>query len=264
MVVTRSMAISEEVKEYFANLIEPLATHNSIQKMIEEFKKVIVPKIEKLEKHSEEQDRRIEILETSCSLRQNVIDNFQERINQLERKSDDNEQYSRRSCLRIHGIEWKGRSTSDDGKEDVKKIVEDCCLEMGIPYNDKDIDRAHRIGKEFFDKETQRTIKSIIVKFRSWESRKRFYNARPKASAKGVKKPGARKFGVAVDLTKNRHALLQHAKEVIKHYPEVNFAFADVNCSLGIRVNNSKMLFFHDKDSLYDHLGNLNYVPVQE
>ena len=84
MVVTRSMAISEEVKEYFANLIEPLATHNSIQKMIEEFKKVIVPKIEKLEKHSEEQDRRIEILETSCSLRQNVIDNFQARINKLE------------------------------------------------------------------------------------------------------------------------------------------------------------------------------------
>ena len=213
------MAVSNEVKDYFANLIEPLATHYSIQKMFDDFEKNIVSKIEKLEKHNEEQVRRIEMLEANCSLRQNIIDNLHEHVKQLERNCDSNEQYSRRTCLRINGIEWK------DEHEDVNQIVEDCCHEMGIPYDAKDIDRAHRIGKELFDRETKRTTKSIIIKFSSWESRKWFYNARPKAYVKGKKKPGPRKFGIAVDLTKKRHILLQHAKGVIKHYPEVNFCF---------------------------------------
>ena len=48
----------------------------------------------------------------------------------LEITSDDNEQYSRRSCLRIHGTELKG----DDGGE-VMEEIEKYQNVMGITFD---------------------------------------------------------------------------------------------------------------------------------
>ena len=82
-------------------------------------------------------------------------------IKNLEIISDGNEQYGRRSCLRIHGIEFK------DDNGDVMEKIEKFYNVMGIPFNQNETDRAHGIGKLFLDKERKKKIRSIIVKFKS-------------------------------------------------------------------------------------------------
>ena len=84
-------------------------------------------------------------------------------IDQLLIKCDDNEQYSRRSCLRIHGVEVK-ENEDEDG---IMNVLEDCYSSVNLQFDVKDIDRAHRIGLPYTDKNSGKKVKLIIVKFRS-------------------------------------------------------------------------------------------------
>ena len=70
---------------------------------------------------------------------------------------------------------------------------------MGIPFNE--IDRAHGIGKRFLDKEREKKVSSVIVKFKSWKARAAFYKARPKNYVNGKKKPGLTSFVVRSNKT---------------------------------------------------------------
>eukprot|EP00112_Aurelia_sp_Birch-Aquarium-sp1_P004066 Seg1461.1 transcript_id=Seg1461.1/GoldUCD/mRNA.D3Y31 product="hypothetical protein" protein_id=Seg1461.1/GoldUCD/D3Y31 len=53
----------------------------------------------------EKYEQRIESLEKRASENNIDIDAVNERLEQLELRSDDNEQYHRRLCLRINGVE---------------------------------------------------------------------------------------------------------------------------------------------------------------
>ena len=78
---------------------------------------------------------------------------------------DDEEQYSRRYCLRLQNIEkYQGETSSDC----VKKVV-NICRDLNLDINEQDIDRAHRIGKD---------RKGMIVKFYSFLKRTSLYKAR--------------------------------------------------------------------------------------
>ena len=55
--------------------------------------------MKKIEDKFKEQNDRIEELESKLAMKQNIVDH-------LEIKCDDNEQYSRSSCLRIHGLHF--------------------------------------------------------------------------------------------------------------------------------------------------------------
>ena len=87
--------ISNEIKRYFEKLIEPLVTNKSLEDLFNKLKddlfKIFDEKIS-------EQNVKIEKRKSIISIHENIID-------QLLVKCDDNEQYSRRSCLRIHGVE---------------------------------------------------------------------------------------------------------------------------------------------------------------
>ena len=48
--------------------------------------------------------------------------------------------------------------------------VEQCCDEIGVKFDMNEIDRVHYIGKPIFETDSKRKIRSIIVKFKSWES----------------------------------------------------------------------------------------------
>ena len=98
--------------------------------------------ISKFEEKFDEQNRKIDELEGKIAIEANTLD-------QLIIKCDDNEQYSRRSCLRIHGIEC-----SDDERNDVLQWVKECNEEMNLPFQDENIDRVHRIGRAYTDKNT--------------------------------------------------------------------------------------------------------------
>ena len=65
--------------------------------------------VERFEIKLKEQNDRIEILDAKIAMQENLIKN-------LETMNDNNEQYSRRSCLRIHGIEMKN---DEENKKDV-------------------------------------------------------------------------------------------------------------------------------------------------
>ena len=159
--------------------------------------------------------------------------------------SDDNEQYSRCSCLHIHGIKFKEGHTSD-----VIEEIEKCYNLMGILFNENEIDRAHGIGKPFLDKKRKKKIRSIIVKFKSWKALAAFYKARPKNYVNRRKKPGLTLFSVSLDLTKRRYSLLAKVKSIIKDNPAVIFAFADINCSLALKLNDNKFHYFNSEDEL--------------
>ena len=78
---------------------------------------------------------------------------------------DGNEQYSSRSCIRIHGVQY-------NENDDISVInkVEQCCDEIGVKFDMSEIDRVHYIGKPVFDTDSKQKVRSIIVKFISCKS----------------------------------------------------------------------------------------------
>ena len=129
-------------------------------------------------------------------------------------------------------------------------MVVNCFNEVKLNFGKAAIDRSHRIGEEYKDDVTNKMVRPIIVKFRSWGERTAFYKARPRLFSNGIKKPGTLPFRVSLDLTKRRYDLLKHAREVIKSNPNFLYAFADVNCSLVIKDKNNKHHYFNTKDDL--------------
>ena len=232
----KEMAISDEIKNYFTELVSPLVTSTLLKEMLDKLSNDI---IEKFNQKIKEQDRKIEQLESTIEAQEKTIST-------LYNKCDDNEQYARRNCLRIHGIEV----VSDESNDDVMKKVENCYSEIGLPFNTQDIDRVHRIGKSYTDKASGKEVKSIIVKFRSWKSRLAFYKSRPKNYENGTRKPGQKKFSVSVDLTKRRYTLLKTAKGLITDNRNVSFAFVDINCSLCLKFSNGSIKHFNSESEL--------------
>ena len=111
--------------------------------------------------------------------------------------------------MRIHEVEVK-ENEDEDG---IMNVLEDCYSSVNMQFDANDIDRAHRIGLHFTNKNSGKKVKSITVKFRSWKARQRFYTGLPRHYADSSKKPG---FTVSVNLTKRRYLLLTKAKGLIK------------------------------------------------
>ena len=122
------------MKCYFEKLIEPLVTNNSLEELFNKLKDEIMKKCD--EKISEQ---------WTITIHENAID-------QLLVKCDDNEQYSRRSCLRIHGVEVK-EIEDEDG---IMNVLEDCYSSVNLQFDANDIDRAHRIGLPYTDENSAR------------------------------------------------------------------------------------------------------------
>ena len=231
---SKSMSITSEMRDYFENLMKPIVTNDKLEQLLKSFQDGLMKKIE--DKFNE-QNTRIEELESKLAIKQNIIDN-------LEIKCDDNEQYSRRSCLRVHGLDF-----SSDEDESVMKKVEKCCSDMGIEFNQNEIDRVRYIGKPYMDKTKNKKVRSLIIKFKSWKSRITFYKSRPRNHLDRKKKPGSR-FNVSLDLTKRRYNLLMKARGLIANNPSVAYAFCDINCSLVIKFNDNTYRYFNSEGEL--------------
>ena len=88
-----------------------------------------------------------------------------------------------------------------------------------------EMDREHYIDKSGFGTDSKQKVRSIIVKFKSWESQTVFYKARPRNVMNGSKKPDTESFSVSLDLTKRRYALLTKAKVSLKIIPQLHTPF---------------------------------------
>ena len=210
----------KEIKELFNELSERLHFQDS--------------KISALEMEASNNVERIVKLETSVSELTTTVNQLLDKnavlsssIDFLKKQCDSQEQYSRRACLRIKGIEKVGvESTSDC----VDKVV-NLCNNLNCGITADDIDRAHRIGKD---------KKTMIVKFYSFAKRTKLYRSRNSASD-GVK--------IHLDLTKSRLQLLDQAKELITDVCPVKYVFADINCNVVARMKSDAYRFFDNIDS---------------
>ena len=135
------------------------------------------------------------------------------------------------------------RETSSDALEKVKEIYAESNLE--IP--DLNLDRAHRIGKSYFDKIKKVKCKSIIVRFNTFRHRTLLYR-----SKKDVKQKKG--YKIRLGLTKRRYLMLSEANKLASDNQNANFCYADVNCRLKIRWNDNQEDFFDTLEDLRDLL----------
>ena len=121
--------------------------------------------MKKFDKKLDKQNTKIIELQTKIAIQGNALQKF-------EIKSDDNEQYSRRSSIRIHGVQY-----DENVDISVTNKVERCCDEIAVKPDMNEIYSVNYIGKPIFDTDSKQKVRWIIVKFKSWESRRAFYKA---------------------------------------------------------------------------------------
>ena len=111
----------------------------------------------------------------------NEDSSLKERIDSLEKKSDDSEQYSRRNCLLVHGVEEQEQENTDNIVLNV--IKEHLDIELSV----KDLDRSHRIVK----RNSSSKRRPIIVKFISYNDRREIFNNKKRLKGTGVSITGS-------------------------------------------------------------------------
>ena len=173
--------------------------------------------------------KKREELESAVSMLQQHVREYQKRID-MEDDGEELEQYGRRLCLRIDGVPSTDKETSDEVLEKVKSLAS----ESGCDIPDVVIDRAHSIGKEYRDKRSNVSCKSIIVRFTTFRHRTIFYRNRNKL----------KKAKVKIDLTKRMYDIYTDVVNFVKNYSKVNFVMVDINCLLKVVFTNGKSYFF--------------------
>ena len=155
---------------------------------------------------------------------QGQIKELEERVNRVEGQTHDKidilEQYSRRQSLRIEGVKINEYA---DEVDPVMEIVESCFNEAGLTYSSTVIDRAHRVGPVYKNRD-EVNCQSIIVKFSNFNSRTEFYRKRKSLQNKRVR----------IDLTKKNYKILKDSINLINEErgKPTAYIFADINCRL--------------------------------
>ena len=106
MVSTRSMnkMISEEIIKELTKIIEPLATNKNLEILETTVNKFREEIIHAFDLKLKEKQEKIDYLNSQLEAQKILIEH-------LEVKIDSNQQYARRSSLRVHGVEWKENET---------------------------------------------------------------------------------------------------------------------------------------------------------
>ena len=150
--------------DVFNKKLEELATKEDIENLTN--------LVNILHEHIDLQNKEIATLQERANDQEIKMLKLEDRIgilsaglSQALKQADDNEQYSRRYCLRIKGIEKEKDESSSRCVEKVVKL----CKNLKVDINKNDIDRAHRVGK---DRAT------LIVKFFSFAKRTSLYKSR--------------------------------------------------------------------------------------
>ena len=155
-------------------------------------------KTDKLNSYFARQDERIDVLEARVAM-------LESHVQHLQKSHESQEQYSRRLCLRIDGIESpKGgdHEKAEQYLDKVKKVFE----ELDVELPDAVIGRAHRIGAKKIVK--GRSSQQMIVRFTTWRDVSGVYRRK---RSKNVK--------IHLDLTKRRLDLLILANSITMAHP---------------------------------------------
>ena len=103
--------------------------------------------MKRFDKKLDKQNTKIIELQTKIAIQGNALQKF-------EIKSDDNEQYSRRSSIRIHGVQY-------DENVDISVInkAERCCDEIAVKPDMNEMYSVNYIGKPIFDTDSKQKVR---------------------------------------------------------------------------------------------------------
>ena len=127
------------------------------------------------------QDTNIELKKEVTCLRDLIkskddqISELNEKVNALELKLDDYEQYSRRNSLRISGIK---ETQSEDVAQKVLDVF-NSKLDLDSPVTPDQVDRVHRVGPKKVE-----TTRAILIKFATYGVRKKVFQSKKNLKAK--------------------------------------------------------------------------------
>ena len=147
---------------------------------------------DKFKEYEEDRSKEDKILEDLKS----EVDSLSTKIEKPEELQDQQEQYSRRNCLLVHGIAKEKEEITDE------VIINTLYEKLDLDITSWDLERTHRIGER---KKTRGKTRPIIVKFVRYNDRNRVF--RNKKKLKG------QKISITESLTKIRMDKLRQAKE---------------------------------------------------
>ena len=153
---------------------------------------MIKSEVQKQTAHYEE---RISYL-TGC------VDSLSTMVTELRNEIDCQQQYSRRTSLRIVN-DWK-----EQRGEDTDDLVVDMIQnQLNMNIDKKDIDRSHRVGKPH----PRGRPRPVIVRFVSYRTKRSIYKAR---SALQIRAPRGKAKAIHEDLTKTRLKMYREAQSL--------------------------------------------------
>ena len=189
---------NDQVNEYL-NSITELSKNNSVPKWIKPFLDNFKSFGNHLATHLKLMESKIEMLEGNVSIQKVVTDSLVEdrdrlvsTVDALEHELDEQQQYSRRTCLLVHGVKELPKENTDDVVFDIF----DKKMEAGLTKTD--ITRSHRLGRK---REGDAKPRPIIVRFLSYRQRKMVYDTKKKLKGQNIV--------VTENLTKKRYSLLR-------------------------------------------------------
>ena len=208
-----------------------------IDKLKSNIEEVVIMKITEA---TEPLNNKISTLEKKLHL-------YKANMDQLEIKQDDAVQYSKRSCLRVFGVPLP--NNDNETESDYRDIARKMFSEINISIPEDGIDRIHRVGRKYKRADGIKE-QAIIMKFSCWKLRTEVYKERKKLKS----------LKIRLDLTPRRASLLSKAVSVIKDNPKVEFAFANINCRLAIRLSDGNVRYFNSEEDLMARIPSIEEI----
>ena len=164
--------------------------------------------IERLEKQDGtilDLHQRVKSIESDLKNLQKKQQMCEERNKWLEKQSNNQEQYSRRNCIRLFGVSEKVNENTSE------RVCEIARKQLGVDLKLQDIDRSHRVPRRVEPvSEEGKEIKprAIIVKLTSYQHRQKLLQNRRKLKNT--------KMSMFEDLTNQNRSLLWEAVKASK------------------------------------------------
>ena len=197
-----------------------------IEKIIERLLAPINSKLDALPTKSD--------IESSMQIFREKVARVEEKVERVHGEVNDLAQYIRRLDLRIFGV-----STSCFHEKTVEQwALQYFAEELAVSLPEDAIERAHRIGKVNEGKV------QVIVRFSSWKYRCLVYSNRKKG-----------KLSISVDLTQENQSFYKAVRAVGERNPDkIVFSFVDINCRVGVKMQNGSLKFPSSIKELVDTL----------
>ena len=189
---------SKDIPKWYKNIFD---TFRHCSTNIVDYTKKLETDIATLKQANYKLKDTVKVQQTVTNVLCSEKNRLNEAVSKLQIDLDDLEQYSRRNCLLIHGLE------EEDNENTTKKVLKVFKNKLGLStdLSESDITRSHRLGKKSSNK-----TRPIIAKFISYQPRSEVY--RNKKKLKGTK------LTITENLTKRRVSLLNSCKSTFgKH-----------------------------------------------